>query len=52
MTFEEYIRDYLTMDIVLDKVSLYGGDSLTDNEKRFLNNEPMIFLIDEFKEEE
>lgn len=52
MTFEEFIRENLTVDIVLDKVSQYGGDSLTDNEKRFLNNEPMIFLIDQFELDE
>lgn len=48
ITFEEFIKNNLTVDIVLDKVSKYGAESLTDNEKRFLNNEPMIFFIDQF----
>lgn len=52
ISFEEYVRENLTVDIVLDKVSAFGADSLTDNEKRFLNNEPMIFTLDEFKEDE
>ena len=50
MIFDEYIIDNITKDIVLDKINLYGVESLTENDKRILNDEPYIRYIDTFSE--
>ena len=49
MNFEffKYRKDYLTKDIILDKILKYGKDSLTENEKLFLGDKQMISPIDE-----
>lgn len=46
--FFKYRKDYLTKDIILDKILKYGKDSLTENEKLFLSDKEMISPIDEF----
>lgn len=46
--FFKYRKDYLTKDIILDKILKYGKDSLTENEILFLSDKEMISPIDEF----
>ena len=45
-SFDDYIVESITKDIVLDKISLYGIESLTENDKRILDDLPYIKLID------
>ena len=44
--FDDYIVDCITKDIVLDKINLYGIESLTENDKRILDDLPYIKFID------
>ena len=46
MFFEEYIVKHITKDHILDKINLYGIESLTDNDKRILDGLPFIKYID------
>ena len=52
ITFDDYIENYITKDIILDKINLYGIDSLSENDKRVLNDEPYIRYVDTIIEEE
>lgn len=45
--FHQYRVDYLTTDDILDKILKYGKDSLTENDKLFLDNKKMIPPLDE-----
>ena len=45
--FFNFRKEYLTKDILLDKILKYGKDSLTDNDKLFLEDKEMISPIDE-----
>lgn len=44
--FFQYRKNYLTKDDILDKILKYGKDSLTENEKLFLDDKQMISPID------
>jgi hypothetical protein len=52
ITFEDYIVNNITKDIILDKINLYGIDSLTENDKRILSDLPYIKYIDTIAEME
>ena len=44
--FYEYRVEYLTNDDILDKMLKYGKESLTENDKLFLDNKEMISPLD------
>ena len=44
--FFNFRKEYLTKDILLDKILKYGKDSLTENDKLFLEDKVMISPID------
>ena len=46
ITFDNYIENNITKDIILDKINLYGIDSLSDNDKRVLNDKTYIRYVD------
>jgi hypothetical protein len=50
ISFDDYIVEYITKDIILDKINLYGVESLTENDKRILNDQPYKKFIDTFIE--
>jgi hypothetical protein len=52
ITFDDYIENYITKDIILDKINLYGIDSLSENDKRVLNDEPYVRYVDTIISEE
>jgi hypothetical protein len=52
ITFDDYIENYITKDIILDKINLYGIDSLSENDKRILNDEPYVRYVDTIIEED
>ena len=45
--FHEYRVNYLTKDDILDKILKYGKESLTENDKLFMEDEEMISPLDE-----
>jgi hypothetical protein len=48
--FDEYMINYVRKDHILDKINLYGIDSLTENDKRILRDEPYVKYSDTFIE--
>jgi hypothetical protein len=52
ITFDDYIENYITKDIILDKINLYGIESLSENDKRILNDEPYIRYVDTLIDED
>jgi hypothetical protein len=52
ITFDDYIENNITKDIILDKINLYGIDSLSENDKRILNDEPYVRYVDTIISEE
>jgi|688.fasta_scaffold1321729_1 hypothetical protein len=44
--FFNFRKEYLTKDILLDKILKYGKDSLTENDKLFLEDKDMISPLD------
>jgi hypothetical protein len=51
ITFDDYIDNYITKDIILDKINLYGVESLTENDKRILSDLPYIRYVDKITQE-
>ena len=45
--FFKYRSDHLTKDDILDKILKYGRESLTENDKLFLNDKDMVSPLDE-----
>lgn len=45
--FFNFRKEYLTKDTLLDKILKYGKDSLTNNDKLFLEDKEMISPIDD-----
>jgi hypothetical protein len=45
--FFKYRKDHITKDHILDKILTYGTDSLSENEKLFLDDKEMVSPIDE-----
>ena len=45
--FFNYRKDHLTKDLILDKILNYGKESLSNNDKLFLDDKEMVSPIDE-----